>query len=595
MAEKKKVTYVVDDEDEEEAPRKPKGTPSGVSVLLNKFFHHLDRGTSLHSEINTGIFVFLLSICMIIVNVQILGSALNGAYSIGTSPNDPTNVQVALNYTTLYVGSILIAFIGSLLMGFVARLPFVQIANLGLASSMISLVGTSAGLTYYNLLFINFLASILYVVISAVPVIRDFVLRAIPKGIRKALPAAMGLLLFVTCLSLSGLVKISTVNGFASFGLNDISSFTLLQKEAFIGALVGVVLYVILKAMKIRKSLFYAFLCATLVYIVSNLIAAGVNVEADTSNVNSFFNFGRVWVLAGSQSSPVTPYGDSYLTYFPKAFANLFHSLPNVFTKGCDFSSCKGNAFVLIVGGILNCLFLAFADFDSTVLGGANEINADIKDEKNRLDPEKGKETLKARIVNAGMNVVAPFFGQGQVTLSKTSLAGTIDSGKSGIVPAVSSIGYLISLFILAFPALLATSVYPVTSMSQWNYFAYGNGGFIYLFQGLTYAIADVVVALAGISLLKTLGDVEWKDPLIAVPAIVTIVCSFVFYSLAIGVLLAALVYAVLKFLNVRQDRTTKLFAGFRQNFVANLKTITVPEAVFSGISLIALIFIALV
>lgn len=592
MAETKKVTYV-DEDDEEEAPRKPKGTPSAVSTWLNKYFHHLDRGTSLHSEVNTGIFVFLLSIAMIVVNVQIMGAALNGTYAIGTSPNDPTNIAMSLNYATLYVGSILIAFVGSLLMGLLARLPFVQIANIGLASSMISLVGTTAGLSYYNLLFINLISGLLYVAVSAVPVIRNFFFKMIPEGVRKSLPAAMGLLLFVTCLSLSGVLTVSTEHGFASFSLAATSGMTLVVKEALIAVLVGVVLTLILKAMKIRKSMFYGFVAAMVLYYVLNIASKGLNIESNTSNSNSVFNFGRVWVLAGSQASSATPFGDSYLTYFPKALANLFASLPKVFTEGCNFSKYQGNAFVLILGGILNTFILSLSDFDATVLG-AGAVNDKIRNEAGRVNLTDGKEVTRARIINAGLNVAAPFFGQGQVTLSKTSLVGIVDEGKSGIVPLVSAIGYLISLFILAFPALLATSFYPVTSMNQWNYFAYGNGGFLYLIQGLGYLICDVFVALAGLSMLKTLGDLDWKDYKVALPAVVTIVTSFVFYSLAVGCLLGALVYFVLKALHVRDDDSLPLFKAFKANFVTNLKTITVNEILMAAGSLIALVFIFL-
>ncbi|MFA6829130.1 MAG: hypothetical protein WCR67_00250 [Bacilli bacterium] len=584
MSEKqKKVIYVEEDEDDEEVkPRKPKGTPSGFSSFLNKYFHHLDRGTSLHGEINSGIFVFLLAICMIIVNVQIMGNAMNGSYTISTSPNDATNIAMALNYATLYVGSIIIAFVGSLLMGLVAKLPFVQIANLGLASSIISLVGSTSGLTYYNLLFINLLRSLLYVIVSSVPLIRDFYIRSIPKGVRKALPAAMGILLFVTCLSLSGIISLNTISGGLAggvtvFGLADISSMSLLMTEAFTAIIIGIIVYAVLKAMKVKKSLFYGFLTATVLYFVINILAKGLNIEANTSNTDSVFNFGRIWVIAGSQASPVTPFGDSYLSYVGSAIGNLFSSLPKVFTEGTDFSACTGNAFLLIVGGMLNCFFLAMSDFDATILGTKNILNKDVKDEKYALSLEEGKDGNRARVVNAGMNVVAPFFGQGQVTLSKSSLAGIIDSGKSGIVPVVSSIGFLICLFILAIPALLSTTFYPVNSMSQWNYFAYGNGGFIYLFQGLSFAIADVVIALCGISMLRNLADLDWKDYLTAIPAIATILASLVFYSLAIGVLLGVVVYTVLKFLNVRADNSVSLFAGFKNNFIANIKTFTIP------------------
>lgn len=158
----------------------------------------------------------------------------------------------------------------------------------------------------------------------------------------------------------------------------------------------------------------------------------------------------------------------------------------------------------------------------------------------------------KALICNAATNVVAPFLGVAGVTFGVSSVAATKDNAKSGIAPIVASIGFVISLFVMAVPALFATVTYPVTGMNVWNYFAYGNGGIVYLIQGVVFTVVDIVMVCVGFSMaasLKKLGRnwAEW------IPAIITVAVAVLTTNLVAGAVCGAVVHLIISLIRNRR------------------------------------------
>jgi len=530
--------------------------PSGISKLLNKYFLHLDRGATLKGEVMAGITMFFLSICVIFMNMQIIANTINGNAVLGTSPGDPNNIAAASTYAQIYIGSILVAIIGSLVIGFVARLPITQLSTMGLASSLLCLVGTETGLTYYNLLFVNLIAGVLYCILVAAPGVRDAVYKILPASVRKVLPITVGLMFAFAALQLSGFVTTSKIglSNMDSQYLTAITGVTMMSggrkmaMYAFVSALAAMGMYVILKFFKRKHPVFWSLITGTAIFILMDVILCGI----DVANTESFINFGRVWVVAASQASLETPFGDSYLTYFSDALCAVFANFSDVFTKGMDFTAYSGNTIMLVMGGVISYLVMGLYDAEGTVLALQDTLNRETN-ERGRVDFDHQKGIRKALLCNAGMNVIAPFLGIGGVTISKTSIAATEDNGKSGIVPIVASIGYLISLFIMVFPVLFATITYPVGSMNQWNYNAYGNGGFVYLMQGLSFGIADTVMICVGLSMLRGLKKINWKDITDVIPCIVTLTLSVALTNLAFGVVSGLMIYYITKLFTLRK------------------------------------------
>lgn len=553
MGNKKEIPEELENEVLEEEYEEVEYTgPSGLSLALNKYFHHLDRGGSLGGEILAGMTMFFLSICMIFLNIQLIGNTINADVVLNSSPGHPGNIAAASVYTELYVGSILVAIIGSLLTGIVAKLPFTQISTMGFASSLLCLVGAQSGLTWQNLLFINLIAGVLYVVICGVPKLRKALYEAIPEPVRKAFPAALGLMIAWFALQMTGLITTSRIAISESqyvtvpTGLA-ISDMRNLMICGLIGGAVAVALYVLMCVLKRKHKIFWPLMGGTLVFIAISILMGGI----DTARTESFINFGRIWLIAGSQASPQTPFADSYLTYSMDSISGVFANFGSVFSKGMDFSGYTGNAAVLMAGGVLCYLFAGLFQSQGALQASQDGLN-DKAEENGVVELDTAAGAGKALLCSAVTNLLAPIFGVAGVSFGVGSVSASKDNAKSGIASIVACIGFVISLFVMAFPALFATSTYPVPSMNAWNYFAYGNGGIVYLIQGVTFIVVETVMISVGVSMAASLKKLNLKDLSESVSAILTVIAAVLTTNLVAGALCGCISYLILKIL---QDR----------------------------------------
>lgn len=488
----------IEEEYEYEYEDEPRG-PSGLSLALNRYFHHLDRGGSLGGEILAGISMFLLSVCVLFMNMQLVAGTIGLDGELVNAPGVQGNVDAAMLYTRLYAGSLLVSILGSLLMGLVARLPLTQVSVMSLANGLLNLVLIESGLRWENLLLLNLIAGVVYTVIVCVPKLRQWVWDGIPGAVRRAMPAALGLLVGWYALKQTGLFTLSETGAVTGLAFGDMRQ---LLRWGLIGAAVAAALYVLLTALKRKHRVFWSLLGGTAVFAGVVLALNGT----DTSNTESFINFGRIWLIAGSQASATTPFADSYLTYAMDSIGAVFENLGQVFSTGADFSAYTGNTVLTAIGGVLLYVLTALLGTQGVLGSAQSAINATAQEDA-RLDLSTANAAAPALLCNALTNVAAPFFGVAGVGCGVSSVTSMKDHAKSGIASLVACIGFVISLFVMAFPALLATQTYPVISMNQWNYFAYGNGGLVYLMQGAVFTIVDIVLVCVGVSMAGCLKD----------------------------------------------------------------------------------------
>ncbi len=527
---------VSDDDEYEYIEEEVAKGPGKLALSLNKKFHFIDRGGSLGGEFVAGLTMGFIAICIVFLNMQVIGNMLTADVTLVNQPQTVANIEAAETYFQLYAGSIIVSILGTIAIGVAANLPLVQIASMGLSGALLCLLETGSGLTYENLLFVNLIAGILYAVIVFVPVLRNFIAEAVPASIRKALPAATGLIFAYLAIRLSGFVTADTVSlgggsPLATLTGHDVTT-SCMAFAALVGAIVAIVLYIVLKMVKKGRPVLFSLFGGTIVYVLITIAQAGI----DYSNSGSFISLGRVYIIAGSQSSAVTPFADSYLTYALGTIEDIFGNLGNVIAAGADFSAYSGNAIALIVSGVLCYLFGALFEADGTIVPVAAEIGVEGE--------ELQKSDAAAKQVNAVTAVVAPFLGAGGVTLSKASVAGAQDRAKSGLASIFACLILLISLFVMVFPALFATSTYPVNSMADWNYFAYGNGGVVYVLRAVAFGVADIVMACVGIFMAVSLKDLKGAREL--VPGIVMAVVSVISLNIVAGVACGLLLYLIM-------------------------------------------------
>ncbi|MCD7761080.1 MAG: hypothetical protein LUH16_04805, partial [Clostridiales bacterium] len=204
----------------------PEKEPSAISKALDKVFHFTERGSTMSGEIWAGLGAFFISVCALIMNTQIIGTAYG-------------------NYAGSYLAVTLIAFAGTVLLGALCNLPLVQSASMGLSTILISMIGVDTGLTYANLMLVTFVAAVVYLIVVVTPA-RKVLVDAIPDGVKKALPVAMGLYIVITGLQNAGIISEGT--------LVSASSLTTLNNFYFWLMIGATVVYLLFKAFKVKRS-----------------------------------------------------------------------------------------------------------------------------------------------------------------------------------------------------------------------------------------------------------------------------------------------------------------------------------------------------
>lgn len=525
-----------------------------VSKFLNKYFHHIDRGGSLRSEVTAGILMCILAVCGMFVNMQlIIKIVCTGSYAeaAGSAATLAANGELV---AAIWFMSMLIAFLGSMAIGLIARLPFVQVSGLGLSSVLISLMGSSNGLTYYNLLAISLISSVVYTVLVSVPKVKSFLKDVIPASIKKAVPIAFGVLLVFVAMQLSGLF---TINGSllsaygtgtelastgSTVGISSMLWFNLFNYESdrfhptlllsCLSVVLAFVLILVFKSRKAKHPYLWSLLISQGALIIFQVLCVAINWDMMVISFDSLF--GRAWMI-GSE--------DAMQLHLGKVFANL--SVGAVFTKGFDFSAYSGNAFLLFVTGILT-MSASYSLSNHAVMTSTAARSGFCSEKANKL----------ALICNAGTNVVASVFCASPIAIGVESVAGAEDNAKSGISSIVAALGFFVSMFIWIIPAVFLTTSSSAIQMNLYGHY----GKVLQLLTECSFGIADGVIAVVGLSMIKSgLGEIDWRDAETAVVSLAVIVASFFFGNLVYGVCVGMILYTVGKMLRKPNGSISKL------------------------------------
>lgn len=552
---------------------------SGFSKLLNKYFHHLDRGSSLKNEVLSGVLVGIIAVCALFMNMQAISQTL---VKDGMSNSDIANL-----YAGVYFLSTLIACVGSLLIGVITRLPLVQSAGLGIGSLFISTVGAYNGLTYYNLLAVTFVSAIVYAVLVSVPVVKKFVFKAIPKSVLKALPAAAGALVCFIALQLSGIITV----GESGIKINQFTEMKNISNQLFMGgllnsgdyssdiykpyvilgfvsALVSVVGFIVFNGIKKRSGkhcqnpLWLALILGTVVYFISAAI----------TSFSQIINWGRVWMVGGQ---------DAYMNHILSGAVTL--NIGKVFTEGFDFTAFTeggGNVASLFVGVGLTYVFISLFDNQAVLESVAVDVADAEAKEIQSFSYCGGREV--ATICNAGVNVFASVLGLPPVTIGQESVASTKNGGKSGISSVVASIVLGISLFVWVIPFIFATFTatgnIAITSM-----YGHIGSGALAATSYAAFCVVDVIMAIVGVlTVAATLKNFDFSAPTDAVVFALTVLITLFTSNIAYGALTGVIVYCAANLMQIGKTENGKNLFVVKDE---------IPTVVLAIIGIITLIF----
>lgn len=404
-------------------------------------------------------------------------------------------------WSSVFIATALGAIIGTFIMAVLGKMPFALASGLGL-NSMVSLLISGVLIkdkvfSYGTAMFLVFISGILFLIVSLVPVsrnkitgekqtLRELVFVGMPLPVRKAISVGIGLFIAFIGLQNAGIIVDSPATLVTLLDLNDPANWELGGAGcAAMVAIIGFILISVLSAFKIKGSIIIGILVATLVAI-----------PLKVTSFDTLLGKGDVsWA-----------FWENFANYFKTpdeggVFLALFRDLN--FPQGA-FMSC---VMVVITFSMIDMF-----DTMGTVVGCAT--NAGLVD-------ENGKPFYYNRIMMSDSiaTVIGSFFGTSTVTTFVESGSGIAAGGKTGLTALTTSILFLLSIFLL-----------PV-------------------FAFIPAAACASALFYVGVLMMGNIKDIDFTNPLSAVPAFATIIFMPLAYSITDGIGIGMLTYIIVSIL----------------------------------------------
>jgi AGZA family xanthine/uracil permease-like MFS transporter len=179
-----------------------------------------------------------------------------------------------------------------------------------------------------------------------------------------------------------------------------------------------------------------------------------------------------------------------------------------------DFSRVAEMTFIIAV---LSLLFVDLFDTAGTLIGVSHR--AGLLDKDSKLPRMK-----QALIADSSATVIGSMLGTSNTTSYIESASGVDAGGRTGLTAVVVALLFLLALFFSPLAGMIPA-----------------------------YATAAALLYVA-VVMAKSLADVDWKDMTEYAPAVVTAVTMPLTYSIATGIGLGFITYAVIKILAGRQQ-----------------------------------------
>ncbi len=446
---------------------------------LDKYFMISERGSTFKTEIIAGLTTFFAM-----------------AYIVVTNPNQIVSFNRFGDLNTIwlsvYVASILVAVVGTLLYAFYAKMPFAQACGMGLNSFFFvsfilpELAGGNVIKGYREGLAIILLSGILFMILSLTG-LRQYIAKALPENLKKAIPAGIGL--FIAFL------------GFQNVGIIQANKYTLVQLFDFHGAwvnapskldgwraiapvliaILGLIVMGVLSKFKVKGSVIITILGSTVLYY---LVTWQAPVFDFTSIGDSFAAFGKEGLFGAF-----------------KGFGTLFKAEGNETTIGVILS-----AIMLVITFSLVDMF----DTMGTLYGAASQAN--MLDENG--DPINMKQSMNADSI---ATVTGAALGTSTCTTFVESSAGVGVGGRTGFASLITAACFFVCLFLTPIATIIPAC-----------------------------ATAPALIYI-GVLMLKGFAKVDMDDITSAIPAFLTLVMMPLTYSISNGIAIGAISYVLIR------------------------------------------------
>ncbi len=378
--------------------------------MFEKFFAFSENKTNLKTEVIAGVTTFLAAMYIIVVNPAIIS-------------------KTGMSFNGVLTATILVSAFSTIMMGLYAKNPILVAPGMGLNAFFTFSVVIGMGVKWEVALGSVFWAGIVFLILSIFN-IRTFIVKAIPKQIRYAVSAGIGLFI-----ALIGLVdaKFIVPNASTLASLGQMNSVT-------VTFIIGLIITAILIIKRVKGAIIFGIIATTVLAIPIGRL------YGDASSINNGISTLVTW--KGIISKP-----DFSLLFKLDLLGSLkFAIWPITF------------AF----------LFTDMFDSLSTFVGVAEA--ADLIDKNG--EPRNVKESL---IVDAFATTVAGIFGSSAGTAYIESATGIEEGGRTGMTALVSGLLFLPFMFfspilsvvpsIATSPALVLVGVFMMKPILKINWF----------------------------------------------------------------------------------------------------------------------------
>ncbi len=205
--------------------------------LITKFLGFDPKTMKMRTELIAGATTFLTMSYILAVNPSILSST-------------------GMDKGALFTATAMAAAISTLLLAFMAKLPFAQAPSMGLNAFFAYTLCQAMGYTWQQSLAIMLIEGVVFILITFFNV-RELILDSIPKNLRYAISAGIGMFIAFIGLKNAGIIvaKEGTFVGLGAF-----------THESILG-IIAILLSGILMARNVKGSLFYGIIATTLIGI----------------------------------------------------------------------------------------------------------------------------------------------------------------------------------------------------------------------------------------------------------------------------------------------------------------------------------------
>ena len=394
--------------------------------LLTKLFGFDPKTTTVRTEVLAGITTFLTMSYILAVNP--------GMFSL--LPGMPAGA--------VFTATALAAIVGTLAMAFIGKLPFGLAPGMGLNAFFVFSVCMGMGYSWQFALTAIFIEGILFIIMT-ITNIREAIVNAIPRSLRNAIGAGIGLFIAFIGLQNAGII----VNSDATLvALGEIT------KGSALLAIIGLVITGVLYVRNVRGAMLIGILATTLIGIPMGITEFKGFVSAPESIAPIFckFEWKDIWSL------------DMFVVVFTFLFIDLFDTM-------------------------------------GTLIGVCTKAN--MMDQKTGHIPR----LKQAFMADAIATTIGAVLGTSTTTTYVESAAGVAQGGRSGLTALVIACCFAVTLFLsplfLSIPSAATAPVLilvgllmiePVTKIDFVNFTESIPAFICIIMMPLAYSVSDGIL-----------------------------------------------------------------------------------------------------